>query len=103
MATYQAVIARYKEDIDWVGQLKIPYVIYNKGQDSGCLRPKYNVVDRPNFGRESETFLHHIIENYEKLPDYLVMLQGHPFDHCHNLFGILDHHCDNKKLIPLCI
>jgi hypothetical protein len=64
-----AVIAKYKEDISWVNQLKCPYIVYDKSNDI------------PNVGRESETYLRYIIANYEKLPNYILFLQGHPFDH----------------------
>ncbi len=63
------VIAKYKEDISWVKDLKYPYIIYDKSKDI------------PNVGRESETYLRFILENYNNLPDYTVFLQGKPFDH----------------------
>ena len=63
------VIAKYKEDISWVKDLKYPYIIYDKSKDI------------PNIGRESETYLRFILENYDTLPDYTVFLQGNPFDH----------------------
>jgi hypothetical protein len=64
-----AVIAKYKEDISWVNRLKCPYIVYDKS------------IDIPNVGREAETYLRYIITNYEKLPDYILFLQGNPFDH----------------------
>ena len=37
-----------------------------------------------NIGRESHTYLHHIITNFDNLPDYIIFTQGDPFPHCHN-------------------
>jgi nucleoside-diphosphate-sugar epimerase len=88
---YQIVVARYKENIEWVKQLRdcpdfsrsdCPDVkngkifIYNKGGDF-----IENAIPRKNVGREVESFLYHIINHYHDLPDYLILLQGNPFDH----------------------
>ena len=63
------VIAKYKENVSWVENLKYNYIIYDKSKDV------------PNIGRESETYLKYIINHYNNLPDYVVFLQGNPFDH----------------------
>jgi hypothetical protein len=63
------VIAKFNEDMRWVNQLRYNYKIYDKSKDI------------PNVGREAETYLRYIIENYNNLPDYVVFLQGRPFDH----------------------
>jgi hypothetical protein len=63
------VIAKYKENVSWVKDLQCAYKIYDKDKDI------------PNVGREAETYLRYIIENYDNLPDHVVFLQGHPFDH----------------------
>lgn len=64
-----AVVAKYTEDVSWVRELCCNYVIYDKSKDI------------PNVGRESETYLRFILENYDNLPEYTVFLQGKPFDH----------------------
>ena len=68
---YEAVIAKYKEDISWLKDLKCKYVVYDKSKDI------------PNIGREAETYLRYIIERYDSLPEYVLFLQGYPFDHLH--------------------
>jgi len=73
-----AVISRFNEDLDWIKQLKIPYFIYNKGNNNIPL-PSIQI---PNIGRESDTFLKYIIEQYNSLPEEIAFLQGNPFDHC---------------------
>lgn len=73
------VIARYDENLDWLELIKnkVTYTIYNKGKND----ISYTSIKRPNIGRESETYLHYIIDNYENLPDYICFIQGFPFDH----------------------
>jgi hypothetical protein len=64
-----AVIAKYKENIDWVSSLNCESIVYDKSKDI------------PNIGREAETYIRYIINNYNNLPDYVLFLQGNPFDH----------------------
>jgi hypothetical protein len=84
-----AVISRYNESIDWVNSLKFDYLIYNKGEQISNL-DREKVINVPNDGREAETYLRYITENYYNLPDQIYFLQGNPFDHCHNLIDILE-------------
>lgn len=35
----------------------------------------------PNVGRETHTYLHHILTQYPQFPEYTVFLQGWPFEH----------------------
>ena len=69
---FQIVIARYNEDISWSNPLKENRIIYNKGPEIKGLNEK----KLPNFGRESHTYLHHIVENYDKLADITLFCQG---------------------------
>ena len=74
---YEFVIAHYNENLDWLMSIANHTHIYHKGTD---LRPPslpLNAWDRlPNVGRESHTYLHHIINNYDNLPEITVFLQG---------------------------
>lgn len=88
----EVVIARYNENIEWVYKLELDYKIYNKGED---ITPPNIKID--NIAREGYTYLTHIIENYEKLADYSVFLQGNPFDHSINLFDDITKFLNNKK------
>lgn len=71
----QLVIAKFNEDISWIKDINIPYVIYNKGEFNE------NFINVPNNGREGETYLRYIIENYDRLPEIIVFAQGNPFEH----------------------
>jgi hypothetical protein len=68
------VIARYEENIDWVDKLNCEYIIYNKG--SHLENREYIKIE--NKGRDLDTYFHYIIENFEKLPSYVIFLQGDP-------------------------
>jgi hypothetical protein len=66
MNNYKIVIAKYKEDMGWVDRLhQNNVIIYDK---SGIF--KENTIPLPNIGRESETFIRYIIENYDTLSEY---------------------------------
>ena len=45
------------------------------------LHPVSNVMRLPNVGRESHTWLHHIITYFENLPELLLLLPGNSLTH----------------------
>lgn len=75
------VVAHYDEDLSWLDQIDKTYVgeifIYNKKDNT-----QYRTL--PNIGQDPHTFLTHIVENYNNLPDGLVFLQGNPFSNGNN-------------------
>lgn len=73
----QIVVARYNEDLAWLKPYEQHCLIYNKGEAIDLPS-----ILLPNIGRESHTYLHHIIENYHRLDDVTLFTQGKPFDHC---------------------
>ncbi len=71
------VISRYNESLDWLKQLNINFTIYNKGRDD----INFNYINAPNQGREADTYIRYIIDNYDNLPEIIIFSQGYPFDH----------------------
>ena len=77
----EIVISRYNETLEWINNEpfnKHPVVIYNKGVNNKYVN-NYNVVktvNLPNVGRESHTYLYHIINNYNNLADVTIFLPG---------------------------
>ena len=63
------VISRYNEDISWVDDTILEnfnVFVYNKGSNLGHIHlNRFNIIEIENTGRESHTYLHHIIEKYE--------------------------------------
>jgi hypothetical protein len=78
--TIEIVIARYEEDLSWLHKMyqntysKI--YIYNKGSPLNIKMPNVYIIDLPNLGRESHTYLHHVIENYNRLPEMTIFIPG---------------------------
>ena len=94
------VVARYNEDTSWITDTNT--VIYNKGDR---LNNEPNQIMVPNVGREAETYLRYIIENYNRLPDVVIFTQANVSDHkgtneLHHLFKIKDEALQNGKSNP---
>lgn len=70
--SYKIVVARYNENIDWLNDENDNCIIYNKGDKLGMD----NEILLDNLGRESETYLNYIIQNYHSLPDVVVFTQA---------------------------
>jgi hypothetical protein len=79
ISKFQIVVARYNENLDWL----LPYsdisIIYNKGIKN--ISKVFNVLNLPNYGRESHTYLYHIINNYDNLANKTIFFQGRIDDH----------------------
>lgn len=77
---YSMIIARYNENIDWLIPFKDICTIYNKGSNI-VDNNNFNIIDLNNYGRESHTYLYHIINNYDNLAEYNIFFQGKINDH----------------------
>lgn len=78
--TTKYVVCRYNEDLSWLTSLpKEEVIVYNKGQV--CNEHKWDTILAPNIGREAESYLRYIIDNYHDLPDVVVFTQGRISDH----------------------
>jgi hypothetical protein len=76
MKEVEIVISKYKENTDWVKELKHPYILYDKSDT-----PIDNSIQLPNVGREANTYLYHIVSQYDTLAEVTIFLQGDPFTH----------------------
>jgi hypothetical protein len=72
----QIVISRFNENLNWLNKWKSEFdiVVYNKGEEINDS--EYNYVNVPNYGRESHTYLYHIVKNYDSLYNGTIFLQG---------------------------
>ena len=75
--SYKIIVARYNENVEWLNSEMSNCIIYNKGNKLNI----YNEILLENLGRESETYLHYIITNYDSLPDVIVFTQAKISDH----------------------
>jgi hypothetical protein len=75
------VVSRYNENLEWINQKPFnnhPIIIYNKGINNSYTTNNNVIINEnlPNVGRESHTYLHHIIKNYHNLADVTIFLPG---------------------------
>lgn len=78
----EIVVARYNENPDkWlsINDKNVKVTIYNKGDADDRF------INIPNVGREAETWLRHIVENYDNLSDVTFFAQGDCSPHYPNL------------------
>jgi hypothetical protein len=92
--TFSIVVARYNENVEWTKQFS-NVIIYNKGYK---LSNGFNEILLSNIGREGHTYYKHIYDNYDNLTDYIIFLQGNPFDHSPNIIYNLNKYVNNKDL-----
>lgn len=77
----ELVIARYNEPLLWLLDPpfnKFPNTIYNKGNNETFIINEHNqaIISLPNLGRESESYLQHVIRRYDSLAKVTVFLPG---------------------------
>ena len=76
------IIARFNEDVSWTDALGDDRDIYNKGLDMSACGYAH-VINLENVGREGDTYLRYIINNYDSLPDVCMFTQANIADHLH--------------------
>ena len=74
----EIVIARWNEDISWSDMYKSVRTVYDKSSEAENLPASTSgkIVKLPNLGRESYTYLWHIVNNYDKLAKVTAFTQG---------------------------
>jgi len=94
MKRIKIVVARYNENVEWTKEFP-NVVIYNKGEPllEGCEE-----VMLSNVGREGHTYYQYICDHYEDLDDYMVFLQGRPFDHSPNIISNLNRYYKTETI-----
>lgn len=97
------IIARYQEDLKWCVPEAKYITLYDKNSSAEHALTtemksqfhRYHTL--PNIGREAHTYLTHIINNYDHLPQYLIFLQGRIDDHGRNVDLNLGHYVDDLR------
>ena len=104
------VISHYKNNLNWINNLKqyneLHIIIHSKNPDVSDTINGIKIIKRPNAGREGETYINYIIQNYcEMKPnDYTIFCQDDPFEHQPNFLELLDFLIKlyrKKKKLPL--
>ena len=98
----EIVVAHYNEPLGWLGDLPKGWqpVVYHKG--TPCEFPKTGRQPKSlrleNVGREAHTYLHHLIENWNRLAPVTAFVQGNPFSGAPDLIEDLkDPACDSFR------
>lgn len=83
-----AVVARYREELSWLQESGLPAIVYDKSGEADCASARQQTAGAavdirplPNMGRESHTYLQHIVAAYPNFPDATLFIQGNPFPH----------------------
>jgi len=93
------VIARYDENIEWALAYNDICIIYNKGHP---IETQFrNIIQLNNIGREGNTYLHHIISNYNKLSNFNIFIQADPFPHNNTILFGIDNYFRFPEIQPL--
>ena len=83
---FEIVVSHYDEDLTWLDSVSSHCHVYHKGKE---VRPRYNFKQwekLPNVGRESHTYLQHIVNNYYHLADVTAFVQGSVNEHSEYCF-----------------
>lgn len=93
MANKAVVVCHYDKNISWVNSIDNAdvYVYYKSVKPE--LHDRVILIESENVGREPETFINHIVNNYNNLHDELYFLQDNPFEHGFNL-GLINQSVD---------
>jgi hypothetical protein len=89
------IIARYKEDTDWVSKLNKFKNIFIYEKEKPDKEP-YNIPK--NRGGEASAYIRFIIDNYDNLPNHLVLLHCHEFSwhHKDSIITVLNESIDTE-------
>ena len=69
-------------------------IIYNKSENDLVVKDNFVQKRLPNIGREGETYLNHIIENYDNLSEYTLFIQDDTNEHIRN-YKTFIHFCND--------
>ena len=84
------IVAHYSEDIDWVKPYADYVTIYHKWKEDKPRFPVKKRIKIENVWREWETYLQHIINNYDNLADITIFLQWWMHDQLDNKVAYRD-------------
>lgn len=80
MNNVEIIISRFNEDLSWTQEVPFnffQYIVYNKGSNDNFIKTNVKqIINVENVGRESHTYLYHIIENYDKLSNIMIFFPG---------------------------
>ena len=96
---FEIVVARYRENADWIAPYRDLATVYTKCPD--CPAPDAaRTISLPNVGRESHTYLRHVIDNYDTLSENTLFTQCGIYEHdTHSIHEYME--CADKHLFHI--
>ena len=80
MNKVEIIIARFNEDLNWTQEAPFnlfQYIVYNKGNNDNFNKTNVKqIINIENVGKCDHTYLYHITENYDNLPNIVVFFPG---------------------------
>lgn len=70
------VVARYRENLNWLKKINGRIIVYNKGPRDYDFDQKWEVIDLPNVGQCWGSFMTYILTNYNDYPKTTIFLTG---------------------------
>ena len=83
----EIVVSHYEENLDWLLGHEHQTTLYNKGE-SRHIFTTHRLIQLPNVGRESHTYLYHIVHNYDSLASLTLFTQGRIEDSVEHFQGL---------------
>lgn len=83
---YEIVVAHYRENLDWLEPYGSLVTLYHKSdyQEFPTWIDSSRIITLENIGRESHTYLTHILERWDTLAPWTFFTQGGFNDHWYN-------------------
>ncbi|KAF2236015.1 hypothetical protein EV356DRAFT_531265 [Viridothelium virens] len=75
---FDIVVAHHNEDLTWLQPLASNATIYSKGDMPTPSQAFRQTIKLDNIGRESHTYLYHVVSRYESLAEVTLFVQGSP-------------------------
>ncbi len=95
------MVSNYNADISWILDYTDDYIIYDRSDTDEWTRPfdQSKVIRVPNIGWDIYDKFTYIIDNYDKLPESMIMTKGNIFKYItQNEFNEI---CNNTSFTPI--
>lgn len=88
------VLSRYNHDISWIDEYTDDFILYDRSE-----KPHPGSIVMPNIGSDWYDKLTYIIDNYDNLPDTIILIKANLFKYVTKTE--FDHIKDNQVFTPI--
>lgn len=95
------MVSNYNADISWILDYTNNYIIYDRSDTDEWIKQfdSKKVIKSPNIGWDIYDKLTYIIDNYNNLPNVIILVKGNIFKYISK--EEFDEDCNNEKFTPL--